>query len=1778
MTDSSSSLKTQSDPRTDLIRNLTKKRGNLKGRLTLFDKYLNSLDPLNLSEAQKSELKLRNESIPSLFDEFHAIQSQIEDAIPESEMLSQLEYRELFENMYFKSLATARCLIGNSDVSKCNSKSTIKLPTITLPTFDGSYDLWIEFRDTYLSIIHNSKDLDDIQKFHYLKSSLKGNALQVIKSLECSADNYVIAWDLLENRYNNSKLLIHNHVKSLFSLQSLHKDSPAHIRKLIDTVLKNLRSLKYLGEPTDQWDTLIIYLIISKLDVETEKEWETYKATIKNELNEKDPSHNKLTLDDLFNFLKNKADMLEMIKTNHSSYTSRNSGENFKKPHQNVHSFVSSSAKNKKSNYNYQSHRTCAMCNGDHSLYSCNSFLNLSITDRVKLVTNKNLCLNCLRKGHTTSDCYFGPCRQCHKKHNSLLHMDNSEEGALQSSSSAASQVSQATPVVVPPTDSSTILHSTSQSSSGTQNNDSASLASTQYLEPVLLSTAIVEVSDSNNKYHRARALLDNGSQHCIITQSLCRKIGAKSIQSTYQITGVGQSITQSTHSCQIKLRSLNTDFSTDIKCLVLPNITSNIPSMGIDRNSIQIPENIKLADPSFGIPSQIDILIGSNLFWDLLAEGKMRLPSGPHLQNTQLGWIISGPLYTDGLRITQTQCNFTNTIDTQLRKFWEIEELTPTVKQCLSADEQACEDNFTKTTIRLPDGRFSVRIPLKESVDSLGDSYSTAKARFLSLERRLERSPDYKQLYCDFMSEYLSLGHMSPEDNFDFNSPHYFLPHHGVLREQSTSTRLRTVFNASQKTSSGKSLNDIQHVGPALHNDLFSILLRFRQYKYVACADIEKMFRQTLIQEDQRNLQLILWREKCSEPICIYKLKTITYGQASAPYLSMRCLRQLGLECKDENISKTILNDFYVDDLITGNDNEQLLSTICKGVNEVCLSGCFPLRKWISNSPEVISSVMQSTENSKPLSLGEDNKSKTLGIGWLNNTDEFYFTSELNYNSNNITKRSILSTVSQIYDPLGLLCPVVIVAKMLLQKLWLCKVQWEDPLPSDVVKLWEKFVNSLISLGDIKVPRHVLGTDPCRVELHIFTDASQCAYGACAYIRTIRKNHEVVVRLLCAKSKVAPIKPMSIPRLELMGSLTGARLHDKILESLRLQFDSITLWTDSTIVLGWLKMSPSILKTFVQNRVVEINDLTSSSTWLHVNGSQNPADLLSRGMSIDELKVSPLWQTGPKFLHDKEVTNWSQNNTENIQDESQLPELKSNVSVNLTCKDNSNDKFPFNRFSNYSRLIRACTYMFRFIHNARSKDKSQRIIGPLTTAEINKSVVVLTKIAQEYSFPSEYDALIHKLPIKSNRSIAGLNVFLDKNNIIRVGGRLEYSNEFSYDKKHPVLLCSKHYFTLLIFRYEHNKLLHAGPQLLLSHVRESWWALGGRNLAKNIVRKCVKCSRMQGQLIQPIMGNLPTERLQPGFPFLRSGVDYCGPMYILNKKGRGAKLEKCYVCLFVCLATRAVHLELVTSLSSECYIMALKRFISKRGKCLQITSDNGKCFVGSAKEFQKFVTDNSQSIIDYASDNNIEFKFIPARAPNFGGLWEGGVKSCKHHLKRVVGNANLHYEEFITVLAQIEAVLNSRPMHPLSTDPNDFSPLTPAHFLIGRPLTAPADDDLTTRPTPSLSRFKRIEQMRQHFWQRWSKEYISELQCRTKWQEHKGELIPNTLVLIKEDNLPPLQWRMGRILSVFPGKDGISRVADIRTKTGITRRAVSKICPLPVEPSSPETKGTTDD
>lgn len=377
--------------------------------------------------------------------------------------------------------------------------------------------------------------------------------------------------------------------------------------------------------------------------------------------------------------------------------------------------------------------------------------------------------------------------------------------------------------------------------------------------------------------------------------------------------------------------------------------------------------------------------------------------------------------------------------------------------------------------------------------------------------------------------------------------------------------------------------------------------------------------------------------------------------------------------------------------------------------------------------------------------------------------------------------------------------------------------------------------------------------------------------------------------------------------------------------------------------------------------------------------------------------------------------------------------------------------------------------------------------------------------------------------------------------------------------------MSAKHKFTELLFSRAHLRLLHAGPQLLLANIREEFWPLGGRNLARKITRNCVCCFRSRPSELQLMMGDLPSKRVNPAPPFYTCGVDYDGPILIRDRQGRGYKVTKAYIALFVCFTTKAVHLELVSDLSTEAFLAALRRFSARRGKPTQIYSDNGTNFVGSKKELGRFLQANSNALTESATIDEISWSFIPPHSPHFGRLWEAGIKSVKIHLKRIVGDALLTYERFYTLLVQVEAVLNSRPLHPLSCDPSDYTPLTPSHFLIGRSLMSVPDPSLIDIPTNRLSHFQQVLKLLQHFWTRWSLIYISELQQRTKWFKNQDSLKLNDLVLIKGNRLPPLKWALGRIQHLYPDKDGTVRVADVRTSKGTVKRSFAKLCPLPI-------------
>ncbi|XP_028178737.1 uncharacterized protein LOC114366158 isoform X2 [Ostrinia furnacalis] len=1718
------------------FKELSVKRKSIKGQITKFRNFLCNIQQKDeLTSVDLAELTLKLGKFESLSLRFDDLQNQIE-VLNSDNLDREIDERESIENDFIINIAASKKIIDsyNCDIqqrresifhdvtasAQCSSDHNMgfKLPQIQIAKFGGAYFRWLEFHDTFESLIHNNNRISNIHKFHYLVSYLEGEAARIISNFEMSSANYEQAWQLLCNRYNNKRLLTNHHLNSLLSIQSITRESEKSLRFLVDHMTKNLRALSSLGQPTDKWDMLLIFMLSSKLDNRTLTKWEEFRNTLED----------MPTLAQFNKFLIDRADVLESINRNkfdsnnnfskNSPTTSRSYGQQSNNNNYNkgtTYTKALTSVNTQKPHNMF----VCVICGDNHRIYDCSVFKSKSVQDRLNDVKNHKLCSNCLRQGHSLNNCRMGPCRECKKRHNTLLHDPT---------------ISYKSNISINDSESTTIVNHSIQN------------------QQVILSTALVDVLNPiTNQSIKVRALLDCGSQSSFVTKSLQNKLKLKSNRlNNIQVIGIGNSCSnQPIETCNVQLQSQNISFSTQLSCFVLNEITTELPRAPIDIKTLKLPSSIILADPTFNQPSKIDILIGADIFWDILENEQRSLGCpGPKLHNSKLGWLISGPIFTQNSSSKSVQCNHAsisqnsnNEVDKMLPIFWDLEEIPQ--KRILNKNDEECENHFLQNTVRLNNGRFSVKLPLKDTADYLGDTFALAKRRFISLEKRFKRNANLKAEYCKFIEEYSSLGHLS-EINIK-PDPSYFLCHHAVLKEVSESTKLRVVFDGSAASTSGYSLNDILRSGPNVQDSLFSILIRARQYKYLLTGDIEKMYRQVEVDESDRNLQLILWRNDESQPIKILRLNTLTYGTASASYLSTRCIYQLGDECEDEIVKEIIKNDFYVDDLITGCDQEEDLRNLQYSISKVLSSGCFNLRKYKSNSRTLFQNCNISG-NQENLIFSES--TCTLGLGWDPSTDTLHFPTKFTPQDNNapITKRSIMSQSFKIFDPLGLL-----------QKMWLQKIDWDEPVPQDIKNSWEIFKNNITYLNQLRIPRLVLCDNPICIELHSFSDASQYAYGACIYMRTVNANGNVSVKLLCSKSKVAPVKPTTMPRLELLGALLAARLCKSVTDALRCKPTRIIHWCDSSIVLAWLKHDPRQLKSFVANRVNEISEITNVSSWRYVPTSQNPADLITRGVNTNQLISMNLWWQGPEFLTN-DSSDWPilKQNNQQI-----LHEIKSNAVTIFESIIN------FDNYSNFNKLLRSFAYIKRFINNVKNPKNKQ--LNSLTAEELNNAFHCLCSIAQRQSFPVEYDNLINNKSLKSKSKILSLSPFFDTDKqLILVGGRIDAS-AYTYEKKHPILLHASHRLTKLYFEREHIRNMHAGPSLLLATVRETVWPVNGRRLARRVVNNCVRCRRVVGKTLCPKMGNLPAQRITPGYPFMSVGLDYAGPFYILNRKGRGSRVIKCYLCLFVCMRYKCIHLEAVSDLSKDAFLMTLRRFIARRGKPAEVFSDKGRNFVASYKEISQFLKENESALCDFANREGIKFFCSPAYAPHFGGIFEAGIKSAKHHIKRVMGNTHLTFEEISTLFAQVEAILNSRPLYPLSSSPNDFLPLSPGHFMIGRPMTSLPAPDLHNSKETSLRRYERLEKLRQHFWNRWQKEYIGELQQRTKWKDNITKLKIGDMVLIHEEHVPPLNWRLGRVARLFPGTDGISRVADVNTVRGCVRRPLTRLCPLPTEDSS---------
>jgi hypothetical protein len=584
--------------------------------------------------------------------------------------------------------------------------------------------------------------------------------------------------------------------------------------------------------------------------------------------------------------------------------------------------------------------------------------------------------------------------------------------------------------------------------------------------------------------------------------------------------------------------------------------------------------------------------------------------------------------------------------------------------------------------------------------------------------------------------------------------------------------------------------------------------------------------------------------------------------------------------------------------------------------------------------------------------------------------------------------KRQVLQTTARFYDTLGLLSPLSVVGKLIFQDTWCRGLAWEELLPSDLYVLSNTWVSTLPQLAHLRVPRWVGTVDRSHSQIHVFCDASDCAYGAALYVRSCMVDNNMV-HLVCSKNRLAPVKKVTFPRLELLAVLAGARFLHYFCQATCLDITEATFWIDSTVALGWIRQDPNRWKTFVCYRVTEIQSYTTPSQWGHCPGKDNPADLISRGVTAEHFKILDVWWRGPPWPA-QPPQHWPPN----APPVGVLPEGKEPANHTLSV-DVPTKLINHTKYSSYWKLLRVTAWVLRFRQIALRRDGRP---GNLTALELEAARSYWIQAVQGESFAAEFKALQKNLQFTENSKIARFNPFLDEG-LIRLGGRLQFV-KLSLEQRHPLLLDGQHHFTKLLILQTHIRLHYLGVCIILAELREEFSVPRARQTIKQVLHSCLPCRIAKGLPGGEIEVPLPTDRVTPLRPFAVTGIDYAGSLFVKV----GNTLQKCYISLFTCATTRAVHLELCLDLSTDKFLLALQRFTGRRGLPNTIYTDNAQTFHAANGELRELcIVLSAAKTHQYFADQGIRWKFTTPRAAWWGGWWERMVATTKRCLRKVL-------------------------------------------------------------------------------------------------------------------------------------------------------------------------------
>ncbi|XP_064475828.1 uncharacterized protein LOC135389726 [Ornithodoros turicata] len=1639
-----------------------------------------------------------------------------------------------------------------------------KLPKLQLQCFAGELTRWQAFWEHYKTTIHDNTTLAKAEKFQYLRSLLRGSAASAIMGLQATESCYDDAIEILKERFGDRSRIEREHLSRLRSLPAVRSTGDVHgLRKLYDHVQNHVRGLRALGVSSESYASMMVDILFTSLPQDMVVEYHRlarYTSTDEQESTSGSESEADEGLTKVLNFLR-----IEIESRERSGVRDRNQNPNKGNgSDKKSSSFIPTGAVLQNG---VQLQNKCFFCDAsDHAAPQCQG--RLSPSEKKNKLAKNMRCFRCTKRGHRSKDCRARiTCDHCGKRHASSMCSppETGEKNESQVESTNIVAINTA-PV-------------------GQDSN-------------VLLQTFRARLT-SGSKTTYLRGLIDGGSQRTFVREDVAKRLKLKVVgETSLQLNTFANDTTTRRPVVKVKIVQLvlHSQYNSEayiIEALTIPFICKDLTATPTDNEFIRSVRRHKgfIADevtcPNIPGESGISVLIGCDHMWRLLSGEVCRSKDNDKLVaiSTVFGWTFQGPTTLSahlGIDSTTAVCVLRVGVTEKpppdyLKRFWELESvgIVDDEKNNTLINSSVMEE--FEENITFADGRYQVALPWKAGMTTLPDNLEVAKCRLQSLVRRLQRDGSVRE-YDDAIRAYAKNDHAerATVDARDSDCTCYYMPHRAVIRDSSTSTRLRVVFDASSHGHAATSLNDHLEKGPKLNSDLIPILLRFRMYKIAITADIQKAFLQISIRPSDRDALRFLWFSSPPFPgaplpaLEHWRMTRVPFGTSASPFLLAATLQHHLQNTKgtDEDIAVTLASSFYVDDLLMGADTLDEARRITAGAQAIMQRAGMRLSKWSSSAMELQSVFEElNTDNCNVNKrLGDTEDRKVLGIVWDRTGDNFRFSAEhllITMTAATPTKRSVLQTCGKIFDPLGFPAPYTIRAKILFQRIWERGLDWDNELPDDLLQEWKSWCEELPKLGIISLERcltPVNGTG-YTAELHIFTDASPQAYGACVFVRTVDDMGAVKVGLLFAKSRVAPIKKLTLPRLELMGAVIGIRIAKLVRDSLQILSGEPTYWTDSTIVLSWIKGDSSRWKPFVKNRVTEIQSNSDPSQWRHCPGASNPADALTRGLRVDVLAEYKQWFIGPEWMRIAPElwppTSTQETELDMVQEEQRVQDVAVNhVQIKTDLLLNPKD------YSNYQRILRVTAWIFRFAENCRRRNRKN---GPLTAEEMDRAEIFCIKQVQSDAYADEVLALSHGLALQKSSRIAELQPYLDGNGLLRLTGRLQCAEE-SEEIKHPILLPKEHELTRHIVEAAHRRTLHGGLQATLSEIREKWWIIRARQLVKTVINQCRVCARFRACHATAPTAPLPADRLERTHPFDTTGIDFAGPLYVKVSDTQ----VKSYIALFTCATSRAVHLELVSDLTTKAFVMAFRRFISRRGVPSTVYSDNALTFKRAERDIRNlWNVIRNEEVQNFASEHRIHWKYIVERAAWWGGFWERMVRTVKQCLRRVLGRQCLTFEEMTTVLHEAEATVNSRPLTYLFTSPTEPSALTPAHLLIGRTLTAlPSPPPSTIRPSTAAElrkRWRHLQTVADQFWRRWRREYLLELKsAHVARVDNPVGIKEGDVALLHEDKIPRHLWKLVRILELYKGRDGQVRSCVIKLPSGrITRRPVQLLFPL---------------